>query len=61
MNPDSRRVRVKVVPDNEPNAPGEWREIEVNPDYARANFSNEWEYLSTLVGEGEHVVAYEPV
>lgn len=53
------KVRIKVVPDSEPDAAGEWRIVEVDPEYARANFNDEWSYLATLVKEGEHVVQYE--
>lgn len=52
-------TRLKIVPDNEPNADGEWIECPVEvPPHTR------WRHMEMLVRQaipaGHHVVAIEP-
>jgi hypothetical protein len=56
------KVRIKQVPDQEPNADGEWIEKEITPltkmilDLWK---SVRWEKLSSLCDVGHHAVQYE--
>lgn len=58
----SRVARIKVVPDKEPNAEGEWMEvhgiIKVNRLGGSAH-ADLWDALERYAPEGYHVVAYE--
>lgn len=45
-------VKVKVVPDDDPNATGEWAMVSVHE-----NRKSDFRHLSNLVPEGFHVVA----
>lgn len=58
----SYKIRVKAVPDSDPNADGEWIEIAVLAD---TKMNNLWYWkdvedaLSPFLPEGVHMVAYQ--
>lgn len=57
------KVLIKVVPDAEPNADGEW--IEVDADPVILSPGNKWTGVEAVLGplapEGHHVVSYKGV
>lgn len=48
------KIKIKQVPDEAPNADGNWITCECNPFRL-----NDWEYLTTLCDPGYHAVKVE--
>ena len=54
------KIRIKQVPNNEPNADGEWVVKEVDKDKFVGNcvYSKVWRFLNEVCDEGYHAVDY---
>lgn len=48
-------IYVKIVPDNDPDADGEWVTMAVHEKYLRPK--THWGYLSSIAPPGHHAVA----
>lgn len=55
------RIKIKQVPDNDPNAEGVWIERDVEEGFFAADYragQTRWERLTKLCDPGHHAVSY---
>ena len=53
------KLRIKVVPDSEPNADGTWQEIDMDAKPLPRKMKDVWDVLNSRAPAGYHVVSYE--
>ena len=55
------KLRIKIVPDSEPNADGTWQEIDMDaePLPLPRKMKDVWDVLNSRAPAGYHVVSYE--